>query len=110
MKYALNLNEDSRILSVTYEKYAAPGMPLVDTIPDDNVTDYLYVDGEYVYDPIPAPPEPKLSVNKKMMSGEFFTIDNNIYQATTTIPAGDAIIPGTNCIVVNMADALNELK
>ena len=108
--YALNLNEDNRILSATYDQYAPASQPRVDTLPDGDINDYLFVDGEYVYDPVPAPPEPKLSVTAKMMPGEYFTVDNTIYQATTTIPAGDAVIPGTNCIVINMADALNELK
>ena len=108
--YALNLDENGRILSVTFDKYAPPSQPRVNELPDGDVHDYLYVNGEYVYDPIPVPPEPKLSVTAKMMPGEYFTIDNNIYQATTTITAGDAVVPGTNCIVINMADALNELK
>lgn len=110
MMYALNLNEDNRILSATLDQYAPPSQPRVSTLPTGNITDYLYENGGYVYDPLPVPPEPKQTVTKKMVFGEYFTIDNNIYQATTTIPAGDAVIPGTNCIVINMADALNELK
>lgn len=54
-KYALNLDEDGRILSVTYEEYAVAGMPVVETLPDNDVTDYKYVDGAYVYDPLPKP-------------------------------------------------------
>lgn len=57
MKYALNLSEDGRILSVTFEKYAAwTDAVLVDELPEGNVADYLYVNGEYVYDPIPVEP------------------------------------------------------
>lgn len=55
MKYALNLAEDKRILSATFEKYAVEGMPLVNELPDGNITDYLYVDGAYVYAPLPEP-------------------------------------------------------
>lgn len=51
--YALNLSDDNRILSVTFEQFASEGMPIVDELPQGNVTDYLYVDEEYVYDPIP---------------------------------------------------------
>lgn len=54
MKYALNLAEDGRILSATFEQYAADGMPLVDELPDGNISDYLYRDGKYVYDPLPV--------------------------------------------------------
>lgn len=51
--YALNLDTDGRILSVTFKKYATPDMPIVENLPDGNVNDYLYDNGEYVYDPIP---------------------------------------------------------
>ena len=62
MKYALNLDKtNNRILSVctvlSIGTYA--GMPIVDNIPDGDVTDYLYIDGEYVYDPLPDDPEPE---------------------------------------------------
>lgn len=56
MKYALNLAEDGRILSVTYAKYAGPNTVLVDELPEGNVADYRYVNGEYVYEPIPVEP------------------------------------------------------
>lgn len=57
-KYALNLDEDGRILSATYESYAVPGMPIVDTLPDGDITDYKYINGSYVYDPLPKPQPP----------------------------------------------------
>lgn len=56
--YALNLNDEGRILSATYEQYASEGMPIVETLPEGNVSDYLYVDGKYVYNPLPEIPEP----------------------------------------------------
>lgn len=56
-KYALNLAEDGRILSATYEEFATEGMPIVDELPDGNIADYLYADGEYVYDPLPITEE-----------------------------------------------------
>ena len=53
MKYALNLEADGRILSVTFEKYAPKDAVLVEELPEGNVADYRYVEGEYIYDPIP---------------------------------------------------------
>lgn len=53
MKYALNLAEDGRILSATYEEFSADGMPIVDALPDGDIADYLYIDGEYIHDPLP---------------------------------------------------------
>lgn len=62
--YILNLAEDKRILSawdvIKGQDYG--NMPIVNKLPDGDVTDYKYVDGEYVYDPLPEPepiePEP----------------------------------------------------
>lgn len=58
--YALNLDTDGRILSAciclegqTYEN-------VVEALPDgDDITDYKYIDGSYVYDPLPKP-DPEL--------------------------------------------------
>lgn len=61
-KYALTLAEDGRVLSATYPKYAAPDAVIVPYIPVSNITDYIYQDGVYHYDPLPKPepaaPEP----------------------------------------------------
>lgn len=59
MIYALNLSEDGRILSVTYDEYAPPEQPRTDTQPDGDVSEYKYVDGEFVHEPLPKPPEPE---------------------------------------------------
>ena len=53
MKYALNLIEDGRILSATFEDYATEGMVLVDTLPEGDISDYIYKNGKYTYNPIP---------------------------------------------------------
>ena len=58
MSYALNLNSDNRILSATYDQFAPASQPRVDELPEGDISDYKYVDGEYVYDPLPVPPEP----------------------------------------------------
>lgn len=55
MKYALNLADNGRILSATYEKYAPVGAVLVDELPKGDIADYLYRDGQYVYDALPEP-------------------------------------------------------
>lgn len=57
--YALNLAEDGRILSATYPEYAPEDAVVVDALPDDDIADYLYIDGEFVYDPLPVPEEPE---------------------------------------------------
>lgn len=64
MKYALNLAEDKRILSacVVMPRGNYAGMPIVDALPDGDVSDYLYVDGQYVHDPLPTPEQPEAEV------------------------------------------------
>ena len=53
--YALNLAEDGRILSATYDKYAPPNQPRVNELPDGDISEYRYVNGKYIYDPLPEP-------------------------------------------------------
>ena len=62
--YALNLGEDTRVLSVcpcidgqTYDN-------VVDSFPDGDVTEYRYENGQFIHDPLPTPepPEPTGSV------------------------------------------------
>ncbi|MBO5953345.1 MAG: hypothetical protein J6Q53_04395 [Oscillospiraceae bacterium] len=57
MKYALNLGEDGRVLSITYEEFAPENAVLVDSFPKDDVSDYRYVDGDFIHDPLPVPEE-----------------------------------------------------
>ena len=53
MKYALNLSADGRILSATFAQYAPADAVTVDTLPEGNISDYLYQDGGYVYSQLP---------------------------------------------------------
>ena len=57
-KYALNLAEDGRVLSATYERFAAPGAVLVEAIPEGNLSDYRLQDGAFILDPPAADLEP----------------------------------------------------
>lgn len=58
MKYVLNLGKDGRILSATYEEYAMYDAVIVEELPEGNIADYIYADGQYVFDPLPKPAEP----------------------------------------------------
>ncbi len=67
--YALNIDTDTgRILSATFAKYAAPSSPIVGVLPDGNICDYLYVDGSYVFDPLPEPqmPQPEPTTEERI--------------------------------------------
>lgn len=54
MKYALNLGDDSRILSAcaVLPNGDYSEMPVVEYLPDGNVYEYLYVDNKYIYSPL----------------------------------------------------------
>lgn len=57
--YALNIDKETgRILSATYPQYAPADAVIVETLPDGDISHYLYQDGQYIYDPLPAPEEP----------------------------------------------------
>ena len=55
MMYALNIGKESRILSACKVLGANnyKGMPIVNTLPEGDVSDYKYTGGKYVYDPLP---------------------------------------------------------
>lgn len=53
MRYALNLSKDGRILSATYEQYAPADSVFVDALPEGDVSDYRYENGQCIYDPLP---------------------------------------------------------
>ena len=49
MKYALNIDSATNaVLSATYEQFAWDGCVIVDHLPDGDITDYDYINGEYV--------------------------------------------------------------
>lgn len=55
----IDVGADGRIAGVRYPKFAATGDTVVEKLPDGELADYRYVDGQYVYDPLPDPePEP----------------------------------------------------
>lgn len=59
---------------------------------------------------INAPTDDDMTADAQIASGKYFIIGGNLYRSTTTIPAGDTINPGSNCILTNLADALNALN
>ena len=58
MKYALNLAEDGRVLSITTAEFGPTESEKVDEFPEGNIYEYRYVDGGFVYDPIPKTATP----------------------------------------------------
>lgn len=52
--YSLNLDTDNRILSACVCLEGFEYENVVDELPDGNITDYKYIDGEYIHDPLPV--------------------------------------------------------
>lgn len=49
MKYALNIDsETNAVMSATYEQFAWEGCVVVDHLPEGDITDYDFINGEYV--------------------------------------------------------------
>ena len=57
--YSLNLDSENRILSACVCLDGFEYTNIVDTFPEGDISDYKYINGEYVYDPLPEPePQP----------------------------------------------------
>lgn len=54
-RYGLILDEENRIVDAPVQRYAPDGAIIVDELPDGDFYDFLYINGEYVYDPLPKP-------------------------------------------------------
>ena len=55
------------------------------------------------------PSEDDMTANVNIASGKFFMVGNNLYYSTASIASGEAIVVGTNCTALSLADALNNL-
>lgn len=86
--YALNLNAENRILSAYVVLPATPeDMPHVETLPEGDIGDWLYVDGEYVCDPLTAP-EAALYADRNYETGEVATVDGTLYEFSANVARG----------------------
>ena len=107
--FALNLNPDTgRILSATLEEFATSGMPLVERLPNGDISDFLYSNGEYVYDPLPPVINyPKVSEDVEV--GKIFSVNDYFYRATMPIPRGESVTR-YNSEPVSITDIINALQ
>ena len=55
-KYAIRCNpETKRIESATYEIFGDSNDFITTILPENKISDYLLINNEYIYDPIPTP-------------------------------------------------------
>ncbi len=55
--FSLNLDKNGQILSSTFSAFAPNGV-LVPSLPDGDIADYKYINGEFVLEPLPKPEPP----------------------------------------------------
>lgn len=68
--YALKLDENARVIFATWPKFAKDGDVLVEEIPEGNIADYRYENGEFVYDPLPETPPEEQTMEERVMQLE----------------------------------------
>ena len=57
-----------------------------------------------------APTEYDMIANSAIASGKYFFVGNRLFLSTASIANGAQLIPGTNCVETNLAEALNALN
>ena len=107
MMYALNLDKDTgRVLSATDAELQDGSAPVVAALPDGDLSDYLYVNGEFVL----SPAEPSYPVAEQNLNTDrLFEIGGRFYRAKTPIAKGEAI-NAWNAERVFLADILNAIE
>ena len=55
-------------------------------------------------------PDADMIADSNITSGKFFMVGNRLFLSTAAIEQGAAIVPGTNCTEMSLADALNTLN
>jgi len=74
-------------------------------------TEVIYTADTKLYiENLTKPEEDDMTANANIAANTFFMIGNTLYFSTAAIAQGATIIPGTNCNVVSLADALNQLN
>lgn len=79
--FSLNLDKDGRILSATFQKFAPADSVLVNAIPDGNIYEYRYADGEFVHDPLAEPeaePTPTMETRLETLEEALYMLLNEV--------------------------------
>lgn len=74
----------------------------------DTAVEYI-ADTKLYIEQLTKPGEDDMTANANIASGKFFIIGNRLFLSTTAIAQGAAIVPGTNCTEISLADALNQI-
>lgn len=107
MSYALNIDQNTgRVLSATFPQYAPETAPQVETLPEGDISNYIYSEGELVYSPSPHD-YPRTT--EDVAVGRIFAIGDDYYRATMPIPRGEPVTR-YNSEPVGIVEILNALQ
>ena len=89
MKYALNIAEDKRILSawVILPNAIYEGMPIVEALPEGDISEYRYENGEFIHDPLPEPEQPENPEEPADLESRVSTLETNSTEMKLAIDA-----------------------
>lgn len=76
----------------------------------DSVSLTYPCDTKLYIEKLTRPTEDDMVANANIPIHKFFMIGNSLYYSTAAIAQGAAIIIGTNCAMVSLAEALNQLN
>ena len=80
-RYGLILDSDKRIINAPAQRYAPEDAIIVDILPEGNITDYQYINNEYIYNPLPKeedPVEPSPTLEDRV-----FVLENKVNKTIT---------------------------
>ncbi len=101
---------NGRVISVT--TYPVETEKPILELPDDfnicTIHDYVLVDGELHFVPLPEQPITPVAP-RNITKGEYITVSGVMYKATSNIPNGEPIINGQNAIATTIEEQLAEL-
>ena len=77
----------------------------------NGVVDLEYrADTKLYIEQLTKPSEDDMTANQNITADSFFMIGNRLFLSSVGIGQGQAIVPGTNCTEISLADALNLLN
>lgn len=85
-RYGLVLDENHRIISAPFQRYAPEDAIIVNTLPEGNLPDYQYINNEFIYNPLPKedPVEPSPNLENRVTALEE-TVNTTVVEYNTVL-------------------------
>ena len=103
--FAINIDENGRILSATSPQYAPDWYVRVESLPPGDISDYIYTMTGYVYAPVNSDPCAETNIEED----KIFNIEGETYRAKMPIAHGE-YITSRNAERIAVEDYLNTLQ